>query len=108
MRTFTIPTLFVLGNHETVPGNREKLEKFREKSENSVVTVFENNIIEKDGVRFPGCTLWAPANQRMRTSMNNSIVMASQNAIQRIHWKNGSYYALPTITPITLTRGAHG
>ena len=73
MGTFTIPTLFVLGNHETVPGNIEKLERFREKSENSMVTVLENDALEKDGVRFLGCTLWAPANQRMRTSMNNSI-----------------------------------
>ncbi|WP_455201322.1 metallophosphoesterase [Kaarinaea lacus] len=73
MGTFTIPTLFVLGNHETLPGNIEKLEKFREKSKNSVVTVLENDTLEINGVRFLGCTLWAPTNQRMRAAMNNSI-----------------------------------
>jgi Icc-related predicted phosphoesterase len=73
MDTFTTPTLFVLGNHETKPGNIETLEKFRDKSENSVVTILENDVIEKDSVRFLGCTLWAPTNQSMRTAMNNSI-----------------------------------
>ena len=73
MNTFTIPTLFVLGNHEIVAGNVEKLEKFREKSKKSVVTVLENDALEIDGIRFLGCTLWAPANQRMRTLMKYSI-----------------------------------
>jgi len=52
---------------------REKLEKFLERSKNSLVTVLENDALEIDGVRFLGCTLWAPTNQRMRTSMKCSI-----------------------------------
>jgi Icc-related predicted phosphoesterase len=73
MDTFMTPTLLVLGNHETKPGNMEELEKFRHKSENSLVTILENDVLEKDGVRFLGCTLWAPTNQAMRATMNNSI-----------------------------------
>ena len=72
-RTFTQPTLLVLGNHEIVPGNEEKLARFRELAKNTIVTILENEAVELNGVRFLGCTLWAPANQRMRASMNNSI-----------------------------------
>jgi Icc-related predicted phosphoesterase len=72
-RSFVTPTVLVLGNHETTPGNEEKLEKFRNIAEGSAITILENDSIEKNGVRFLGCTLWAPINQRMRASMNDSI-----------------------------------
>jgi len=73
IRTLTQPTLLVLGNHEIVAGNEQKLARFRELAKNSVVTILENEVWERNGVRFLGCTLWAPVNRRMRTSMNNSI-----------------------------------
>ena len=73
MQTFTQPTLFVLGNHEMVAGNEKKLARFREMAEGSTVTILENDVWEQTGVRFLGCTLWAPANQRMRAAMRQSI-----------------------------------
>jgi Icc-related predicted phosphoesterase len=73
MHTFTQPTLFVLGNHEMVAGNEKKLARFREMAEGSTVTILENDVWEQTGVRFLGCTLWAPANQRMRAAMRQSI-----------------------------------
>jgi len=73
MRTFTQPTLFVLGNHEIVAGNEEKLARFRALAAGSRVTLLENDVWEYRGVRFLGCTLWAPATQRMRVALKNSI-----------------------------------
>ncbi|MEA3244360.1 MAG: metallophosphoesterase family protein [Pseudomonadota bacterium] len=73
MHTFNQPTLFVLGNHEIAAGNEKKLARFREMAEGSKVTILENDVWEQTGVRFLGCTLWAPANQRMRTAMRQSI-----------------------------------
>jgi len=73
MRTFTQNTLFVLGNHEIVPGNEQKLARFREMTEGSTVRILENDVWEQGGVRFLGCTLWSPANQRMRAAMKHSI-----------------------------------
>jgi hypothetical protein len=57
MRTFTQPTLFVLGNHEIVTGNAEKLARFRALAAGSHVTILENDVWEHRGVRFLGCTL---------------------------------------------------
>ena len=74
MRTFTQNTLFVLGNHEIVPGNEQKLARFREMTEGSTVRILENDVWEQGGVRFLGCTLWSPANQRMRAAMKHFIV----------------------------------
>lgn len=73
MRSFTQPTLFVLGNHEIVAGNQEKLAKFREMAEGSMVTILENDVWQHGGVRFLGCTLWAPANESMHAALRNSI-----------------------------------
>jgi Icc-related predicted phosphoesterase len=73
MRTFKQPVLFVLGNHEIVAGNAEKLARFRALAVGSNVTLLENNIWEHRGVRFLGCTLWAPATQRMHVALKNSI-----------------------------------
>jgi Icc-related predicted phosphoesterase len=73
MRSFTQPSLFVLGNHEIAAGNEKKLARFREMAEGSTVTILENGVWEQRGVRFLGCTLWAPANQRMRVAMKHSI-----------------------------------
>jgi len=73
MRSFTQPVLFVLGNHEIVAGNKEKLVRFRELAAGSHVTILENDIWEHHGARFLGCTLWAPATQRMRVELKKSI-----------------------------------
>ena len=73
MRTFTQPTLFVLGNHEIVAGNAEELARFRALAAGSRVTLLENDVWEHRGVRFLGCTLWAPATQRMRAALKNSV-----------------------------------
>lgn len=73
MRTFTQPTLFVLGNHEIVAGNEEKLARFRALAAGSHVTLLENDVWEHRGVRFLGCSLWAPATQRMRVALKNSV-----------------------------------
>ena len=73
MRTFTQNTLFVLGNHEIVAGNEQKLVRFRKMAHGSTVTILEIDVWEQNSVRFLGCTLWAPVNQRMRAAMRNSI-----------------------------------
>ena len=73
MSAFTQPVLFVLGNHEIVAGNEEKLARFRALAEGSSVTILENDVWEHRGVRFLGCTLWAPTTQRMRVALKNSI-----------------------------------
>lgn len=73
MQAFTQPTLLVLGNHEIAAGDERTLKMFREMAEGSNVTVLENDVWELEGVRFLGCTLWAPGNRRMRGAMRDSI-----------------------------------
>jgi len=72
--TFSKPTLFVPGNHEIIAGNKDKLQSFRELAKDTSLIVLDNEVFEYNGVRFLGCTLWAPANQRMRDSINQSIL----------------------------------
>ena len=74
IRTFEKPTLFVPGNHEIAAGNKQKLQGFRELVKGTSVTVLDNEVFEYNGVRFLGCTLWAPTKKRMRRSMNESIL----------------------------------
>lgn len=87
VKTFTQPTLFVLGNHEIVAGDKEKLEKFRDLTKGTDVTILENDILEKNGVRFLGCSLWAPANRRMSDTMNNSIKWLRESLSQPYNGK---------------------
>jgi len=72
-RHFDKPVVFVPGNHELVAGNTTKLQGLRDLAEGSVVTVLDNQDMVRDGVRFLGCSLWAPANPRMRACMSESI-----------------------------------
>jgi len=74
IRTFDKPTLFVAGNHEIVAGNKDKLQRFQELAKGTSLTILDNEVFICNGVRFLGCTLWAPANQRMRDAMNESIL----------------------------------
>jgi Icc-related predicted phosphoesterase len=73
IKSFDKPTLFVAGNHEMVAGNKNKLQDFRDLARDTQLTVLDNEVFEYNTVRFLGCTLWAPANRRMRDSMNESI-----------------------------------
>jgi Icc-related predicted phosphoesterase len=53
------PVLYILGNHEYYKGSYPKtLHKIIEASENSNITVLENNSVDFDGIRFHGATLW--------------------------------------------------
>ena len=73
MRTFAGPVILVPGNHELAAGNETKLQRLRDLAEGSTVSVLDNEAIEHGGVRFLGCSLWAPATRRMRACMNESI-----------------------------------
>ena len=55
-------------------GNKQKLQSYRELAKGTSVTVLDNEVFEYNGVRFLGCTLWAPTNKRKRRSMNESIL----------------------------------
>lgn len=51
--------IYLLGNHEYYKGSYPKtLNKIIEASSNSNVTVLENNMVEVEGIRFHGATLW--------------------------------------------------
>ena len=84
MRTFAKPVIFVPGNHELVAGNKTKLQGLRDLADGSMVAVLDNEVIEHGGVRFLGCSLWAPMNPRMRDCMNESIRWL-RNRLSRPH-----------------------
>ena len=53
------PVIYLLGNHEYYKGSYPKtLNKILEASKNSNVNVLENNMVEFEGIRFHGATLW--------------------------------------------------
>jgi len=53
------PVIYILGNHEYYKGSYPNtLHKIREASNDSNVTVLENDRIEFNGIRFHGATLW--------------------------------------------------
>jgi Icc-related predicted phosphoesterase len=53
------PVLYILGNHEYYKGSYPNtLHKIIKASDDSNVTVLENNRVEFDGIRFHGATLW--------------------------------------------------
>jgi hypothetical protein len=54
-------------------GDVEKHARFRAMAAGSRVTLLENDVWEHRGMRFLGCTLWAPATQRMRVALKNSV-----------------------------------
>ncbi len=72
-RAFDVPTILVLGNHETAPGNTPRLTAFRQQAEGTKVRVLENAVYRQNGIRFLGCTLWAPTNRGMRAGLKRSI-----------------------------------
>ncbi|WP_231490396.1 metallophosphoesterase [Pedobacter sp. Leaf170] len=53
------PVIYLLGNHEYYKGSYPKtLNKILEASKNSNVNVLENNMVEFEGIRFHGATMW--------------------------------------------------
>lgn len=82
IRTFRKRTLFVLGNHETSARNTKKYQEFCELAKGTVVRILDNDKFEYNGIRFLGCTLWAPTNKRMAKSMEESIVWLQDNVSQ--------------------------
>lgn len=59
-RQFTLPTLFVAGNHEFYGGDLVgTLQALREHAQGSAVRVLEHEVCHLQGVRFLGCTLWS-------------------------------------------------
>jgi len=85
--SFNKPTLFVAGNHEIVAGNKDKLQRFRDLTKGTYLTVLDNEVFEYNDVRFLGCTLWSPANKRMCDSMNESISWLKKKLAQPYHGK---------------------
>ena len=73
IKTFKQPTLLILGNHEMIPNQFERLKKFRALTQGTNVYILENDLFEFQGIRFLGCTLWAPTNKAMCIAMNKSI-----------------------------------
>ncbi|WP_211444185.1 metallophosphoesterase family protein [Collimonas humicola] len=58
-RQFTVPTLFVAGNHEFYGRDLEgAVAELRVAAEGSNVHVLHKQSIALDGIRFLGCTLW--------------------------------------------------
>ncbi len=60
LQAFDRPTIYVMGNHEFY-GQRVMMELWeaaRGKVKGTHVHLLENEVVEIDGVRFLGCTLW--------------------------------------------------
>jgi hypothetical protein len=59
-RQYTLPTLFVAGNHEFYGGDLAgTVHALREHAQGSSVRVLEHDVWLHGGVRFLGCTLWS-------------------------------------------------
>lgn len=58
--TFTVPVIYVLGNHEFygMRAFHKHVVKMRAQAQGSNVTILHNETMEIDGVRFIGTTLW--------------------------------------------------
>jgi predicted phosphohydrolase len=55
----SVPVIYLLGNHEYYKGSYPKtLNKIIEASKNSNINVLENSMVEFEGIRFHGATLW--------------------------------------------------
>jgi Icc-related predicted phosphoesterase len=53
------PVIYILGNHEYYKGSIPKtLNNIKEAAEGSNILVLENKMVEIDGIRFHGATLW--------------------------------------------------
>ncbi len=87
--TFTVPVIYVAGNHEFYIKARthaDQILKMKEHAEGSTVHVMENETIVIDGVRFIGATLWTDFDLYGQNFFHQQVAQRSMNDYSFI-WK---------------------
>lgn len=91
------PVIYILGNHEYYKGSYPKtLNKILEASKNSNVSVLENNMVEFEGIRFHGATMWTDFSLYGNPVESGIICQAKMNDYVQIR-RDPAYSKLRTI-----------
>ena len=89
--------IYLLGNHEYYKGSYPKtLNKILEASKNSNVNVLENNMVEFEGIRFHGATMWTDFSLYGNPVESGIICQAKMNDYVQIR-RDPAYSKLRTI-----------
>lgn len=100
------PVIYILGNHEYYRHSYPKLlDKLREKSGDSNIHIMENDVLEIEGVRFLGCTLWTDFHLDGNAEFSEMTAGNYMNDYRLIR-KDPSYSRMRTADTVSIFRSS--